>query len=141
MLKLSGIGPAAELKSFGIPVLVDSPGVGTNMQDRYEIGLNVQHDKDFPVLDGCTLDAKDHDQCYKQWVNGAPILAGRGTYATNGLAATMVAHSDYADNSDVDMFIFGSPANFTGYFPQWYDHIVDKHDLWGPFAQYHVDFN
>ena len=57
------------------------------------------------------------------------VLAARGTYSTDGLAATMVAHSDYADNSDVDMFIFGSPANFTGYFPQWYDHIVDKHNL------------
>jgi choline dehydrogenase len=129
MLKLSGIGPKAELASFNIPVLVDSPGVGTNMQDRYEIGLNVQHSQDFHILDGCTLDAKPHDECYKQWQNNPAILAGRGTYATDGLAATMVAHSDYADNSDVDMFIFGSPANFTGYFPEWYDHIVDQHNL------------
>ncbi|EGP88276.1 unnamed protein product [Zymoseptoria tritici ST99CH_1A5] len=130
MLKLSGIGPKAELDSFDIPILVDSPGVGTNMQDRYEIGLNVQHTKDFNILEGCTLDAKPHDECYKQWVSGAPVLAQRGTYATDGLAATMVAHSDYAENSDVDMFIFGSPANFTGYFPQWYDHIVDQHNFY-----------
>ncbi len=37
LLKLSGIGPAAELKSLNIPVLVNSSGVGANMQDRYEI--------------------------------------------------------------------------------------------------------
>ncbi|PHH80534.1 hypothetical protein CDD80_1046 [Ophiocordyceps camponoti-rufipedis] len=36
LLKLSGIGPREELERFGIPVLVDSPGVGTNLQDRYE---------------------------------------------------------------------------------------------------------
>jgi choline dehydrogenase len=39
LLKLSGIGPAAELQSFGIDVLVDLPGVGTNLQDRYEVSV------------------------------------------------------------------------------------------------------
>lgn len=32
LLKVSGIGPAAELKKYNIPVLVDLPGVGGNMQ-------------------------------------------------------------------------------------------------------------
>ncbi|USW50537.1 Putative glucose-methanol-choline oxidoreductase, FAD/NAD(P)-binding domain superfamily [Septoria linicola] len=127
LLKLSGIGPRAELESFDIPVIVDSPGIGTNLQDRYEVGLNVAHDKDFPILDGCTLDAKEHDKCYKQWVNGPPILAQRGTYATNGLAATMIKRSDFAANTDVDMFIFASPANFTGYYPKWYDGVLQNH--------------
>ncbi|RCI10043.1 hypothetical protein L249_8503 [Ophiocordyceps polyrhachis-furcata BCC 54312] len=36
ILKLSGIGPRAELQRFRIPVRVDLPGVGTNLQDRYE---------------------------------------------------------------------------------------------------------
>jgi choline dehydrogenase len=34
LLKLSGVGPAAELESFDIPLILDLPGVGTNMQDR-----------------------------------------------------------------------------------------------------------
>ena len=34
LLKLSGVGPADELASFGIPLIKDLPGVGTNMQDR-----------------------------------------------------------------------------------------------------------
>src|SRR5262245_1555697 len=32
LLKLSGVGPAAELKSHGIPVVRDLPGVGENLQ-------------------------------------------------------------------------------------------------------------
>lgn len=34
ILKLSGIGPKAELQRFGIPVIKDLPGVGTNLQDH-----------------------------------------------------------------------------------------------------------
>lgn len=40
-LKLSGVGPAAELRRFGINVVKDMPGLGKNMQDRYEIPVNV----------------------------------------------------------------------------------------------------
>ncbi|KAI6359562.1 hypothetical protein MCOR25_007012 [Pyricularia grisea] len=39
ILKLSGIGPAAELTKFGIPVVKDLPGVGENMADNYEAGV------------------------------------------------------------------------------------------------------
>lgn len=35
-LMLSGIGPADELKKLGIPVLVNLPGVGENLQDHLE---------------------------------------------------------------------------------------------------------
>ncbi len=34
LLQLSGIGPGALLKSHGIPVLLDSPAVGRNLQDH-----------------------------------------------------------------------------------------------------------
>ena len=36
LLKLSGIGPAEELKAVGIDVLADRPGVGANLQDHLE---------------------------------------------------------------------------------------------------------
>ncbi|MPZ27267.1 MAG: choline oxidase [Micromonosporaceae bacterium] len=36
LLMLSGIGPAAHLSELGIDVLVDSPGVGENLQDHPE---------------------------------------------------------------------------------------------------------
>ena len=36
LLKLSGIGPAAELRQHGIAVVADRPGVGANLQDHLE---------------------------------------------------------------------------------------------------------
>jgi choline dehydrogenase len=39
ILQLSGIGPAAVLKEQGIRVLLDSPEVGENLQDHYQIRL------------------------------------------------------------------------------------------------------
>ena len=42
LLKLSGIGPARELRAHGIDVEVNLPGVGENLQDRYEITVNVE---------------------------------------------------------------------------------------------------
>lgn len=37
LLQLSGIGPASLLESLKIPVLVNSPGVGANLQDNQEM--------------------------------------------------------------------------------------------------------
>jgi choline dehydrogenase len=39
ILKLSGIGPADELKKFNIPVVKDLPGVGVNLKDNLEAVL------------------------------------------------------------------------------------------------------
>jgi choline dehydrogenase len=37
LLQLSGIGHAADLKKVGVPVVVDLPGVGENLQDHLEV--------------------------------------------------------------------------------------------------------
>jgi len=39
VLMLSGIGPASELSRHGIPVMVDLPGVGQNLQDHHEVPI------------------------------------------------------------------------------------------------------
>ncbi len=41
LLKLSGIGPAAELKSHGIEIQHELPGVGENLQDHLEFYFQV----------------------------------------------------------------------------------------------------
>jgi choline dehydrogenase len=41
LLKLSGVGPAAELRALGIAVVHDLPGVGENLQDHLEYYFQV----------------------------------------------------------------------------------------------------
>jgi choline dehydrogenase len=36
---LSGVGPAAQLSSLGIPVVLDKPGVGENLQDHLQLRM------------------------------------------------------------------------------------------------------
>ncbi|OQO15151.1 hypothetical protein B0A48_00533 [Cryoendolithus antarcticus] len=117
----------SELQALGIKVIKNLPGLGKNMQDRYEVPVNVVHPNDFALLDGCTFDAKPHDKCYQQWVNNPYILAQRGAYGSNGLAATMSVRSSTADDSSIDMYISGGPVNLKGYFPRWGDAAVRDH--------------
>ena len=42
LLKLSGVGPAAELQSHGIDVVHDLPGVGENLQDHLEFYFQME---------------------------------------------------------------------------------------------------
>ena len=41
LLKLSGVGPGAELREHGIAVVADRPGVGENLQDHLEFYFQV----------------------------------------------------------------------------------------------------
>jgi choline dehydrogenase len=111
ILKLSGIGPAAELESLGIPVKKDLPGVGENMQDRYEVGVVSKTRGDFSVLKECTLGQDPAtDPCLAQWQDG------EGPYRSNGGAVTIVKRSS-RELLDPDLFIFGVPGRFGGYEP------------------------
>ncbi|MFT9089765.1 MAG: GMC family oxidoreductase N-terminal domain-containing protein [Gluconacetobacter sp.] len=42
LLMLSGIGPAAQLVAQGIPVIVDAPEVGRNLQDHVDYGAHMR---------------------------------------------------------------------------------------------------
>ena len=39
IMMLSGIGPAAELSQFGVPVTLDKPGVGANLHDHLQLRM------------------------------------------------------------------------------------------------------
>lgn len=110
ILKLSGIGPKAELTKFNIPVVVDLPGVGTNMQDRYEVGVIMEAGADYPMLGPCTFAQTPNDPCLAQWFQGI------GLYNTVGTVGVIAKRSSTAESSDTDLLLYGAPYNFRGYF-------------------------
>ncbi|KAG8158258.1 hypothetical protein KVR01_012019 [Diaporthe batatas] len=133
LLKLSGVGPKSELESFDIPVVKDLPGVGGNMQDRYEIGIVGKAPTEFSLLKKCTfLDingTEGGDPCYDQWRDG---LGGglKGGYTTNGIAFGYFKHSSVAENGDPDLFLGGVPAAFPGYYPGYAADAVSDLSIW-----------
>ena len=46
LLMLSGVGPGAELKRHGIPVVCESPGVGQNLQDHFYVHTGFHSTRD-----------------------------------------------------------------------------------------------
>lgn len=115
LLKLSGIGPREELEKFDIPVVVDLPGVGTNLQDHYETSVVGETESDFTILEDCTFLRTQPDPCLEKWQN-SPIL--KGAYGTNGIALAIVKKSTVADDDDdADILVSGAPGHFSGYFP------------------------
>lgn len=52
LLLLSGIGPAENLRSHGIPVVVDLPGVGKNLQDHLlvRVSYTCRQEQPVPIL-------------------------------------------------------------------------------------------
>ena len=127
LLKLSGVGPADELRKFGIDVVAYLPGVGTNLQDHYETVVQGHVPKDFSALHGCTFSFNgSEDPCLDRWNN--PILGNRGIYSSNGFASTMLYKSSATADDNFDVFVFGGPINFRGYFPGYSVNITERHD-------------
>lgn len=76
LLMLSGIGPPAALREFGIPVHVDSPGVGSHLQDHAALPLVFRTRSTDTFLDaGSTLQT----ELYRE--------SKRGRLASNGAEA------------------------------------------------------
>jgi choline dehydrogenase len=126
LLKLSGIGPREELERFGIPVRRDLPGVGENLQDRYEVGVVTRMRRSFALLGGLTFrppaDGEEPDPGYREWRDGA------GVYTTNGALLGIIRRSR-RELTDPDLFIFGLPARFTGYFPGYSGALAQSTDV------------
>ena len=115
LLMLSGIGPRAELEKLGIPVRVDLPGVGRNLQDRYEIGVvNAMKDR-WKALEGAGFQAGD--PLFRKWQHG-----GRGLYGSNGAALTVTRKSRQSDG-DVDLFMMAMLVKFKGYYTGYADKL------------------
>ncbi|GKT82147.1 choline dehydrogenase [Colletotrichum tofieldiae] len=120
ILKLSGVGPKDELDKFDIPVVRDIPGVGTNLQDRYELGVTARTKDSFALVEDCTFLAEG-DPCYEQWVEGVGPL--KGAYTTGGISLGMFMLSSQAEGEH-DVWVGGIPANFQGYYPGYSQNVL-----------------
>jgi choline dehydrogenase-like flavoprotein len=126
LLMLSGIGPAQALQRHGIPVRVDLPGVGENLQDRYEVGVVSKIARDFSLMEGMKLrppqPGEAPDPQFVEW------LEGKGPYTTNGSVIALVKRSS-ADAPEPDLFIFGLLGRFEGYFPGYSQVLAQDRDF------------
>jgi choline dehydrogenase len=127
LLMLSGVGPAADLRSHGIQVRCESPGVGQNLQDRYEIGLVSEVPQDFEVLRGSRFKApapgtNADDPALVEWQNH------RGVYAANGVVLSIIRRSAAAEGDVPDLYIFGIPGYFRGYYSGYADETQAERD-------------
>jgi len=76
LLKLSGIGPAAELRAHGIEVVADRAGVGDNLQDHLELYLQME------CLEPITL-YRHLNLVSKAWIGAQWLFFRSGHGATN----------------------------------------------------------
>jgi choline dehydrogenase len=126
LLMLSGIGPAQHLQEKGVTCLVPLEGVGKNLQDRYEVGVICDLNRPLAILGDCSFrepapGAAD-DQCLTRWK-----ADGTGLYATNGATVAVIRRSR-KDLPDPDLFLFGLPGTFSGYFVNYSEQIELKRD-------------
>jgi choline dehydrogenase len=80
LLKLSGVGPAKELRSFGIEVVADRAGVGENLQDHLEFTFQVASKQPITLF--------SHTGLFRRALIGAEwLMRGRGLGASNHFEA------------------------------------------------------
>lgn len=126
LLKLSGIGPREELEKHGIPVRQHLPGVGENLQDRYEVGVISQTMQNFTLFEAAKFQppatGERPEPAFRDW------LDGKGIYTTNGAVLGIIKRSN-PTMKEPDLFIFGIPSNFRGYFPSYSSALTARNNV------------
>ena len=107
LLMLSGIGPAGHLAEHGIPLVVDAPGVGANLQDHLVAGLA-------PAAKGGTLFTAESRQQLARYLSGR-----RGMLTSNVAEAYGFVRTEVADRAGMpeglpDIEIIFAPAPYVG---------------------------
>ena len=121
ILMLSGIGPREVLDRHEIPVRFELPGVGKNLQDRYEVGVvNRMSFESWDAYQGASFTNKDPK--FLEW------RAGRGgLYATNGSVMTVFRRSKTCGELP-DLFCMCLLARFSGYRPGYSRAFTENHN-------------
>lgn len=112
--------------------MVNLPGVGQNLQDRYENSVIVNLKNPFSVFKvslsnnlhlimpcsqdskNCTSGASASDPCLVEWNT---LKSNKTKYATNGRPVLIPQRSSGALTASNDMVVTGRPGYFAGYFP------------------------
>jgi choline dehydrogenase-like flavoprotein len=122
LLMLSGIGPAAALHAHGIAPRVDLPGVGANLQDRYEVGVvNRMAFESWPSLRDARF--RHGDPPHRSWARWR-----RGMYISNGAALSVVTRSD-AGKPIPDLFCMALLGPFKGYYPGYSRAVAERRNI------------
>ncbi|OLB81264.1 MAG: choline dehydrogenase [Actinobacteria bacterium 13_2_20CM_2_71_6] len=100
LLMLSGVGAAEQLRPLGIPVVVDLPEVGRNLQDHVLVPLNFLHPHPISLL------AAGQPEHVEQF-----MAHGRGPLTSNGPEAGGFARTDPGLPAP-DVEFFAAPVMF-----------------------------
>ena len=101
ILQLSGIGPGELLKAHGIPVILDAPSVGKNLQDHYQMRLVVRLTGSGSLNTACRNPIKLLEWGFKWLVSASgPLTVGAGQ--VGGAACTKFSEGG---RPDVQLFI------------------------------------
>lgn len=133
LLKLSGIGPRAELMRHGIDVVRDLPGVGENLQDRYEVPVIFSLKERNELWQRCQA-FQPGDPCLAsytsgEWNDGVMSHPFSGPYAGNTIYASRILKTSFATGAP-DIFLVGIPLSFKGYYPNYSNEPLTAHWTW-----------
>ncbi|MCW5720370.1 MAG: FAD-dependent oxidoreductase [Devosia sp.] len=88
LLMLSGIGPADHLRQFGIPVVHDLVGVGSNLHDHFNVYTS------FRCAQPVSLNEVNNSPLRQLWAGMQYVVARKGPLAANGMLAGAFTTSD-----------------------------------------------
>lgn len=119
LLMLSGIGEPGHLAGHGIAPRIELPGVGRNLQDRYEVCVvnRMAFDRWRALADARF---RKGDPPYLQWAKD-----GSGLYATNGAGLAVIKRST-PQRELPDLFCMALLADFAGYFPGYANRLAER---------------
>ncbi len=105
LLQVSGIGPAEHLRSIGVEVLHDLPGVGRNLQDHYVARISHR------VKDAVSINELSRGLKLLREI-GLWVFAGRGAL-TFGVTSAMVFSRSREGLASPDLQLLFTPASYS----------------------------
>jgi choline dehydrogenase len=131
LLLLSGVGPAAHLKDFGITVVHNSPGVGRNLQEHPTGSLEFEAKERVTFLKHMRMDRLAFNAL--RWA-----LTGKGTLSQQLNSCNVVVRTaDHLDRPDLQVMV--NPIRFDAqpWFP-WFK-PEQEHVFWAGVVQLHPE--